>query len=120
MDVAITGEETSEKISETSGEEIGPKPSTLEEGVRESEPLAEKLKIIENVIDNQRRFVEDHEVKIDSLENIVAKISRQLEEREEALQTVGKIWCYTWHCSRLGLKLEFYMYSFGWGWSTNL
>ena len=93
MDVAITGGETSEKISETSGEEIDPKPSTLEEGVRESEPLAEKLKIIENVIDNQRRFVEDHEVKIDSLENIVTKISRQLGEREEALQTVGKICC---------------------------
>ena len=76
----------SEKNSLTSGDSKEPSRDYGSIGQIEhlpKEELVKKLETLECLLDNQRKFLEDHGVKIKEIENVIHKLTAEHEEKDK-------------------------------------
>ena len=50
------------------------------------EKLFKKNEILESILENQRKFLEDHDIKIQEIENVIIKIMADKEKKADDLQ----------------------------------
>ena len=68
-------------------------PLTRDDGSDSSygQELFQKLDKLESVMENQRKFLEDHDIKIQEIENVINKIMKDKRRQEEdQIETTGE------------------------------
>ena len=61
--------------------------ATTEVDKLSKEDLVRKLEMLENVLENQRKFLEDHDIKIQEIENVINNIVADKEEKDKHSDT---------------------------------